>query len=292
VTIVAELIRHVAARLKKAKVVFAHGATDPLAEAAFLVGETLQVRPDRIEALARRRVTAAQQDAVDKLVAKRIETRKPAAYLLRRIYMRGAPFHIDERAIVPRSYIGEILDDELFETLIDPARVKSVLDLCTGSGCLAILAAMRFPKAKVDAADLSADALALAKKNVALHRMQRRVRLLHGDLFAPLKGRRYDLIVSNPPYVDARGMRGLPAECRHEPRLALDGGRDGIAIVRRIVDQAGAYLTPNGGLLCEVGRCRPALERAYPRLRFLWLDTETSSGEVFWLDAGQLGSGV
>jgi ribosomal protein L3 glutamine methyltransferase len=288
VTTVAELIRHVGSRLKKAKVVFAHGTTDPVAEAAFLVGETLKIAPDRIETLARRRVTAAQQNTVDKLVAKRIETRKPAAYLLRRIYMRGVPFHIDERAIVPRSYIGEILDYELVETLIDPARVRSVLDLCTGSGCLAILAALRYPQAKVDAADLSADALTLAKKNVALHRMQRRVRLLQGDLFAPLKGRRYDLIVSNPPYVDAKGMRGLPAECRHEPRLAFDGGRDGIAIVRRIIDQAGAHLTPNGGLLCEVGRCRPALERAYPLLRFLWLDTEASSGEVFWLDAGQL----
>ncbi len=161
-----------------------------------------------------------------------------------------------------------------------------MLDLCTGSGCLAILAAMRFPKAKVDAADLSKDALAVAKKNVALHRMRRRVRLAQGDLFAPIAGKRYDLIVSNPPYVDAKGMRGLPPECRHEPALAFDGGKDGIAVVRRIVEQAGRHLTPRGGLLCEVGRCRPALERAYPRMRFLWLDTEASSGEVFWLDAG------
>ena len=140
---------------------------------------------------------------------------------------------------MPRSYIGEILDDELFETLIDPGKVKAVLDLCTGSGCLAILAAMRFPKAKVDAADLSKDALAVAKKNVALHRMQRRVRLAQGDLFAPLAGKRYDLIVSNPPYVDAKGMRGLPPECRHEPALAFDGGKDGIAIVRRIIERGG-----------------------------------------------------
>ena len=204
--------------------------------------------------------------------------------------MRGVPFYIDERAIVPRSYIGEILDDELFETLIDPGQVNAVLDLCTGSGCLAILAAMCFPKAKVDAADLSKDALAVAKKNVALHRMRRRIRLAQGDLFAPIAGKRYDLIVSNPPYVDAKGMRGLPPECRHEPSLAFDGGKDGIAVVRRIVEQAGHHLTPRGGLLCEVGRCRPALERAYPRMRFLWLDTEASSGEVFWLDAGQLGN--
>ncbi|MET0669268.1 MAG: 50S ribosomal protein L3 N(5)-glutamine methyltransferase [Xanthobacteraceae bacterium] len=282
------LVRTAAARLKRAKVVFAHGTTDPAAEAAFIVAETLKIHPDRIEALAGRGVPAAQQQAIEALVARRIETRKPAAYLLKRIYMHGVPFHIDERAIVPRSYIGEILDDELFETLIDPSKVKSVLDLCTGSGCLAILAAMRLPKAKVDAADLSKDALAVARKNVVLHRMQRRVRLAHGDLFAPLAGRRYDLIVSNPPYVDARGMRGLPPECRHEPALAFDGGKDGIAVVRRIIEHAGRHLTSGGGLLCEVGRCRPALERAYPQMRFLWLDTEASSGEVFWLDATQL----
>lgn len=267
---------------------FAHGTTDPLAEAAFIVGETLKIRPDRIEGLAKRNVTAAQQSAVDRLVAQRIESRKPAAYLLKRIYMLGVPFIIDERAIVPRSYLGEILNDELFESLVDPAAVNTVLDLCTGSGCLAVLVALRFPKAKVDAADLSRDALAVAKKNVALHRMQRRVRLHQGDLFAPLKGRRYDLIVANPPYVDAKGMRGLPPECRHEPALAFDGGKDGIAIVRRIIDEAGRHLTPRGGLLCEVGHCGPALERAYPRLRFLWLDTEESEGEVFWLDAGEL----
>jgi ribosomal protein L3 glutamine methyltransferase len=289
---VAELIRHVAGRLKKAKVVFAHGTTDPLAEAAFIVGETLKIRPDRIATLARRRVTAPQRKAVDDLVKRRIATREPAAYLLRRIYMRGVPFQIDQRAIVPRSYIGEILDDEMFETLIDPGRVRSVLDLCTGSGCLAILAAMRFPKSKVDAADLSNDALAVAGENIALHRMRRRIRLMQGDLFTPLRRKRYDLILANPPYVDARGMRSLPPECRHEPALAFDGGKDGIVAIRRIIDEAGRHLTPAGGLLCEVGRCRPALERAYPRLRFLWLDTEESTGEVFWLDAAELGAGA
>jgi ribosomal protein L3 glutamine methyltransferase len=288
---VAELIRRAAMRLVKAKVVLAHGTTDPVAEAAFIVAETLKVHPDRIEAQFHRRVTEAQRKAVEELVARRIETRKPAAYLLNRIYMRGVPFYIDERAIVPRSYIGEILDDEFFETLVGPRPVTSVLDLCTGSGCLAILAAKRFPKTRVDAADLSADALAVARKNVALHRLGRRVRLLQGDLFAPLEGRRYDLIVSNPPYVDAKGMRSLPPECRYEPALAFDGGRDGIDVVRRIIDKAGRYLTERGGLLCEVGRCRPALERAYPRLRFLWLDSEESSGEVFWLDAKEL-SGI
>jgi ribosomal protein L3 glutamine methyltransferase len=285
---IADLVRRAATRLKRAKVVFAHGTGDPIAEAAFIVAETVKIHPDRIEASAGRRVTAAQQRAVERLVAQRIETRKPAAYLLHRIYMRGVQFYIDERAIVPRSYIGEILDDELFESLIDPKKVGTVLDLCTGSGCLAVLVALRFPRARVDAADLSKDALAVARRNVALHRLGRRIRLVQGDLFAPLPGQRYDLIVANPPYVDAGGMRRLPPECRHEPALAFDGGPDGIAVVRRIVDEAGRHLTAHGGLLCEVGRCRAALERAYPRLRFLWLDTAESSGEVFWLEAGQL----
>ena len=286
---VAELIHSVATKLKKAKVVFAHGTSDPVAEAAFLVGETLKVHPDRLGKIAKRRVKPGEQITVDDLVERRIATRKPAAYLVQRMYMRGILFYIDERAIVPRSYVGEILDGDLLETLVNPGAVKSVLDLCTGSGCLAILAALLFPKAKVDAVELSSDALAVAKKNVALHRLHRRVGVFQGDLFAPLKGRRYDLIICNPPYVDAKGMRGLPPEFRHEPALAFDGGRDGIAVVRRIIDQAGRHLTPNGGLLCEVGRCRPALERAYPKLRFLWLDTEESEGEVFWLDARQLG---
>jgi ribosomal protein L3 glutamine methyltransferase len=283
--------------MKRAGLTFAHGTSDPVAEAAFMAAEVLGIHPDAVAGAAAKAMTAAQRARLDTLVDRRIRTRKPAAYLLNRIYMRGVPFYIDERAIVPRSYLGEILESEefageAFSLLPDDTNVKRVLDLCTGSGCLAILAAMRFPKAKIDAVDLSADALQVARKNVGDHRMTRRVRLRQGDLFAPLKGERYDLIVSNPPYVDARGMRSLPPECRHEPALAFDGGKDGIAVVRRIVDEAGAHLNPGGGLLCEVGRCKPALERAYPRMPFLWLDSEESEGEVFWLDAGQLGAGA
>ena len=280
--------------MRKAGLAFAHGTTDPVAEAAFLVGETLGLHPDRVEAHTGGRVTAGQRRRLAALVRQRIRTRKPSAYLLHRIYMRGVAFFIDERAIVPRSYLGEILDSpefagESFSLIRDRRGIRRILDLCTGSGCLAILAAMRFPNARVDAADVSQDALEVAKKNIATHRLGKRVRLLQGDLFAPAKGARYDLIIANPPYVDRAGMRALPPECRHEPVLALDGGPDGLAVVRRIVEQAGSHLTANGGLLCEVGRGRKALERAYPRLRFLWLDTEESSGEVFWLDAGALG---
>jgi ribosomal protein L3 glutamine methyltransferase len=290
---VAELIRSISTRLKRAKVVFAHGTDDPAVEAAFLVGETLGIHPDHVPARTGMAVTAGQQKKVAALVERRIRTRKPAAYLLGRIYMRGVPFVIDERAIVPRSYLGEILDGELlagetYSLIPDASSVRSVLDLCTGSGCLAILAALRFPKAKIDAVEFSKQALDLARKNVAAHRLKARIRLLGGDLFAPVKGARYDLITANPPYVDKKGMASLPPECRHEPQMAFDGGSDGLLLIRRILNEAGRHLKEDGGLLCEVGRCRPALERAYPDMTFLWLDTEASEGEVFWLDANQL----
>jgi ribosomal protein L3 glutamine methyltransferase len=287
-----DYVRIAARRLQKAQVVFAHGTTDPVAEAAFLVGETLGLHPDAIEGAAGRRVAKANGAKILALVEQRIRTRKPAAYLLNKIYMHGLPFYVDERTIVPRSFIGEILDehfgDESGLQLRDPARIGRVLDLCTGSGCLAILAARAFPHAAIDAADLSAGALEVAQRNVADHGLAKRVRLRQGDLFALLRGERYDLIISNPPYVDADGMAGLPRECGYEPRIAFDGGADGIVLVRRILSEAGAHLNEGGGLLCEVGRCRPALEAAYPRTPFLWLDTAESEGEVFWLEAKEL----
>jgi ribosomal protein L3 glutamine methyltransferase len=210
--------------------------------------------------------------------------------------MRGLPFYVDERTIVPRSFIGELLDTHFSgendgdggSLIDDPSSVTSVLDLCTGSGCLAVLAARAFPDAEIDAVDISKDALDVAARNVADYGMEDRVRLHRGDLFKPLGGRRYDLIISNPPYVDAQGMAELPRECRAEPKLAFDGGADGLTIVRRVLDQARQHLTLQGGLLCEIGRCRPALEAAYPQTGFLWLDSEDSEGEVFWIGAADL----
>jgi len=286
-------VRYAVTQFAAAQLVFAHGTADPLAEAAFLVCEALHLPPDRFDVFASARVARHEQKRIFDLIEARIRTRKPAAYLLQKAYLRGVPFYVDERTIVPRSYLGEILDGELFAgadaSLIgDPDAVERVLDLCTGSGCLAVLAAMRFPNAVVDAVDISADALAVAARNVAAHGLDARIVLHRGDLFGPLGGARYDLIVSNPPYVDAGGMAALPPECRHEPALALDGGPDGIAIVRRIIDNAGRHLTADAGLLCEVGRDRMVLETTYPDVSFLWLDSEDSSGEVFWLDAAQL----
>jgi ribosomal protein L3 glutamine methyltransferase len=295
-----DFVRYAVSRFTEAELVFAHGTTDPVAEAAFLVCEALHLHPDQFEAFATARVTSAEGKKILDLIGRRVTTRKPTAYLVNKIYMRGLPFYVDERTIVPRSFIGELLDshfgrqeneeyDEEDGSLIgDPASIRSVLDLCTGSGCLAILASRNFPNAAIDAVDISKDAIEVASRNVGDYGLQDRLKLYRGDLFKPLGGKRYDLIISNPPYVDAEGMAGLPRECRAEPRLAFDGGTDGLDIVRRILDEAEAHLTPQGGLLCEIGRCRPQLEATYPQLPLLWLDTADSEGEVFWIAAADL----
>jgi ribosomal protein L3 glutamine methyltransferase len=288
-----DFVRNAASRFIAAKLVFAHGTTDPVVEAAFLVCEALHLHPDRFEMFATARVTAAEAGRILDLIERRITTRKPAAYLVNKIYMRGVPFYIDERVIVPRSFIGELLEQhfsgEEGSLIDDPGAVERALDLCTGSGCLAILASRSFPNAEVDAVDISKDALEVAARNVADYALEERISLHQGDLFKPLGGNRYDLIISNPPYVDAQGMAGLPRECRFEPKLAFDGGADGLDIVRRILNEAGKHLTPQGGLLCEIGRGRELLEAAFPQLPLLWLDTEESEGEVFWIAASDLG---
>jgi ribosomal protein L3 glutamine methyltransferase len=289
-----DFMRYAVSRFSEARLAFAHGTTDPVAEAAFLICEALHLHPDQFESFANARVTAAEGKHILDLIGRRVTTRKPAAYLVNKIYMRGLPFYVDERVIVPRSFIGELLDSHFAgddgegASLMDPFNVDSVLDLCTGSGCLAILAARHFPNATVDAVDISKDALAVAARNVADHGLEDRVALHRGDLFAPLGNKRYDLIISNPPYVDAEGMAALPPECRAEPKLAFDGGADGLDIISRILDQAGEHLTPEGGLLCEIGRGRENLEAAYPQAPLLWLDTEDSEAEVFWIAAADL----
>jgi ribosomal protein L3 glutamine methyltransferase len=290
---VLDFVRYAVTRFGEARLVFAHGTTDPVAEAAFIVGEALHLPPDRLEWFAPARITAQERARILGLIEARIATRKPAAYLLGRIYAAGVAFHVDDRVIVPRSYLGELVAGDIFGggedglAWKDPDEVARVLDLCTGSGALAVLAAMRFPDAEIDAVDISADALEVAAGNVEEHGLGERITLRRGDLFAPVAGERYDLIISNPPYVDAEGMAALPPECRHEPALALDGGRDGIEVIARILAEAGRHLTEDGGLLCEVGRDRPVLEARY-QLPFLWLDTEESNGEVFWLTADTL----
>lgn len=290
-----DFVRYAVSRFVEAKLAFAHGTTDPVAEAVFLVCEALHLHPDQFEIFGHACVTAAESKTLLDLIHKRVTTRQPTAYLVNKIYMRGLPFYVDERVIVPRSFIGELLDshfggDGQTGSLIDDATaVERVLDLCTGSGCLAILAAHHFPNAMVDAVDISKGALEVAERNVGEHGLDERITLHRGDLFAPLGASKYDLIITNPPYVDADGMAALPPECRAEPKLAFDGGPDGLDVVRRILRDAPDHLTPDGGLLCEIGRGRELVDEAFPELPLLWLDTEDSEGEVFWIAAADLG---
>jgi ribosomal protein L3 glutamine methyltransferase len=283
---IGDLIEEATRRFKAADLAYGHGTGGPFDEAAFLVLETLGLPPDAdLNRIWRKRPNAGRAAAIAAVIAARISTRKPAPYLVNKAYIQGVPFYVDERVIVPRSFIGEILCGmgEVPGFIGRAEDIRSVLDLCTGSGCLAVLAARVFPNAKVDAVELSPGAAEVARRNIAQSGHAARIELLQGDLFAPAMGRAYDLIITNPPYVDAEGMEKLPPEYRHEPEMALASGADGLDLTRRILAEAPAHLNEGGGLLCEIGRCGPALKAAYPGTDFLWVDTETSSGEVFWL---------
>jgi len=290
---VRDCFRYAVSRFNAAELAYGHGATNAVDEAAFIVLEGLKLPIDALDPFLDARLTRAERVRLLGLIDARVATRKPAAYLLNRAYIQGVPFYVDERAIVPRSFIGELLFHGLVgpgALIEDPEAIETVLDLCAGGGSLAILAARVFPDATIDAVELSAGALAVARRNVEEHDLADRVTLYEGDLFAPLGAKRYDLILANPPYVDAESLAAFPPEYAAEPRLAHAGGRDGLDIVRRILAAAGAHLTQEGALVCEVGRARAILEAAYPELPFLWLDAEDSEaeGEVFFLRAVDL----
>ena len=288
-----DFLRWALSEFRAAKIVHGHGTTSATDEAAFLILEALHLPVDDINPWLDARLLDAEKHGLAKLIRTRIDTRMPAAYLVKRAYIHGMPFFVDERVIVPRSYIGELMFSGIFggdeaPLIEDVANVTSVLDLCTGSGCLAIIAAGVFPDAEVDAADLSADALEVARINVDDHDVADRVNLLEGDLFEAVEGRTYDLIISNPPYVAGGEVEAFPPEYGHEPVMAHLGGEDGLDLVRRILAVAADHLNPGGGLLCEVGTGRERLVDDYPQLDFLWLDTEESEGEVFWITREQL----
>lgn len=282
----AELVRVVAQRLRKAQLHYGHGTSNARDEAAFLVLRGLGLP---FEAPADRLITAREAARVQRLVQRRIRERIPAAYLLHEAWLADESFYVDQRVIIPRSHIAELLQQRLRPWLRRP--VRRVLDLCTGSGCLAVLAAKAFPRARVDASDISPGALAVAKRNVTLHRLRGRLRLLRSDLFAGLGDRRYDLVVSNPPYVNAPAMRALPREYRYEPNLALAGGADGLQLVQSILQLAFDHLEPRGLLVCEIGDNRKALERAFPRTPFIWPQTAAGTGQVFLLSREHLPRG-
>jgi ribosomal protein L3 glutamine methyltransferase len=281
--ILRELVRGVAQRLRKAPLHYGHGTSNARDEAAFLVLRALKLPFD---APADRPVKSAERTRVERLLRQRIRERIPVAYLLREAWLAGESFYVDRRVIIPRSHIAELLQDRLRPWLRRP--VKRALDLCTGSGCLAVLVARAFPSARVDGSDLSQGALAVARRNVTKHRMRSRVRLVNSDLMSDLGRSRYDLIVCNPPYVNALSMRALPREYRHEPRMALAGGANGLQLVRPILQQAFGHLEPKGLLLCEIGRNRRALERAFPRTPFAWPHTAAGTGQVFVLSREDL----
>jgi len=273
--------------LDAAGVYFGHGTDNAFDESAWLVGGALGLAPDQLDAHADDALDAARQSALRELFARRIETRKPAAYLLREAWFAGLKFYVDERVIVPRSLTGEFIR-ERFQPWVDAARVRRILDLCTGSGCMAIACAVHFPDAVVDALDVSEEALAVARINVERHGLVQRVRLLRSDLFSALGDERYDVIVTNPPYVARWEMNTLPREYRHEPRLALESGDDGLDAITRILRDTAAHLEPAGALIAEVGNSNDVLQARFPSVPFLWLTSESGDDCVFLLTASQL----
>ncbi len=278
---VISLIESAAQQLQDAGVAFGHGTTNAFDEAAWLVLWKLGLPLDDLDGVAQQPVTAAQAQAVADLIAERIHSRKPAAYLTREAWLQGVPFYVDERAIVPRSFIAELLADGTVDPWLGDA-TRRVLDLCTGNGSLAVLAAMAWPEVQVDGADISPDALAVARINVDRHGLQDRVTLLASDGLAGVRGP-YDLILCNPPYVNAASMAALPAEYRAEPGLALAGGTDGMDFIRTLLQGAPERMSPHAVLVLEIGNERAHFEAAFPRLEPVWLDTSAGDDQVLLL---------
>jgi ribosomal protein L3 glutamine methyltransferase len=286
--------RYAISRFNAADLSYGHGTTTASDDAAYLLLDTLELPIDALDPFLDARLLPDERRLLAERIETRVTTRKPSSYITGRAYIQGVRFHVDERVIVPRSHIGEILFAEYLGEngsafLPDPMTVTSAVDICTGSGCLAVLAAKFFPHAAVDAVDLSADALEVAKINLDEHDVEDQVTLFQGDLFEPLEGRTYDLIITNPPYVDHEALEGYPPEFRAEPEMAHDGGVDGLDLVRRILADAPAYLNPEGGMICEIGSGREILEEEFPHLDFVWLETAESQDAVFWISAEALG---
>lgn len=275
-------------RFRAARLRFGHGTHSARDEAAWLLTSLLGLPHEGLARSLAYELTARKRRSAARLIEERVRTRRPLAYLLKEAWLGEHRFYVDGRVIVPRSFIAELLRDRLAPWISRPMQVSRALDLCTGSGCLAVLLALAFPHATVDAIDISRSALAVARRNLRAYRLGRRVRLARADLFTGMKPAQYDLIVANPPYVGAAAMRRLPIEYRREPRLALDGGRDGLEFVRRILLAATDFLRPRGLLVVEIGHNRRRLERAFPRLPFVWPETSAGYDCVFVLSREDL----
>jgi ribosomal protein L3 glutamine methyltransferase len=282
------LVERAYTQLERAPLAYGHGIIDAWDEAVYLVLHALKLPPDRLTPYLERAVSTQDSTRALALVAERIRRRIPAAYLTHEAWLGKYRFYVDERVIVPRSYIAELMRERFAPWLAPRRRIRRALDLCTGSGCLAIILAKTFPSAHVDAIDIDRNALAVARRNVASYQMQARIRLLHSDLFTALAGVRYDLIIANPPYVSADTMRKLPREYRHEPAIALASGRDGLDAVRVILREAATYLNETGLLVVEVGHHRRRVEKAFPHYPFMWPQTSGGDDCVFILERGDL----
>jgi ribosomal protein L3 glutamine methyltransferase len=283
-----ELVDYGKRRFISARLTFGHGTTNAWDEAAWLAMHALRLPPDRFKSLVHTVPDSCKSSAILGLFERRISTRMPAAYLTREAWLGNLRFYVDERVLVPRSYIAELLFNDLSPWITNPARIRSALDLCTGSGCLAVMLARCFPHANIDASDISKAALDVARRNISNYRLQRRIRLVHSDLFDAIKHKRYDLIVANPPYVRASSMRRLPPEFRHEPDIALAGGMDGLDVVCRIIAAAPHHLNPGGLLVVEAGRSRRTLESKFRKLEFTWPELSGDEHCVFLIDREQL----
>ena len=287
-TTIRDFIRWGASRMNEAGVYFGHGTDNALDEAAVLVLHALHLPPDVHETYLQAALTAEEKNSVLELLQKRIRERKPAAYLIQQAWFMGLPFYVDERVLVPRSPLAELIEAQFQPWLENPDSVGRILDLCSGSGCIGIACAYMFPEAEVDLADISSDALTVAQRNIDEHDLGERVRAVESDLFSGLSDQSYDIIISNPPYVSEQELSELAAEYHHEPRLGLAAGDDGLDIVRRILQQARDYLNPRGLLIVEVGNRQYALSEAFPDLPLTWLSFERGGDGVFLLDAEQL----
>ncbi len=285
---VRDLLRFSVSRFEEAALVYGHGTANAYDEAAYLILHTLHLPLDQLEPFLDARLLPAEVNGVLDVLERRVRERVPAAYLTHEAWLGDFRFYVDERVIVPRSHIAAALDHGLAAWIPDADSVHRALDLCTGSGCLAILLAHAFRRASVDASDISAPALEVARRNIHDYQLSERVRPVESDLFAALGEQRYDVIVSNPPYVPDASMQALPSEYRHEPALALIGGDDGLGVVRRILQQAKRHLTRRGILLVEVGDGRATLEAAYPEVEFTWLEAGAEDASVFLLERDQL----
>ncbi|MGO9446515.1 MAG: 50S ribosomal protein L3 N(5)-glutamine methyltransferase [Thiobacillaceae bacterium] len=282
-TTVRDWLRFAVSRFNRAELFFGHGSDNAFDEAAYLILHTLHLPLDRLEPFMDANLTQDEGSELEAVIRRRVEERVPAAYLTHEAWLGEFRFYVDERVIVPRSFIADLLQEHLSPFVEDPQSIHAAADICTGSGCLAILMAHAFPNASIDAVDISRDALDVAEKNIATYRLQDQVHPIQSDLMSKLKGKRYDLIVANPPYVNAPSMAALPQEYRHEPALALASGEDGLSHIRQLLTDAPKYLNEHGLLIAEIGHNRDALEAAFPRLPFTWLATSGGDQFVFLL---------